>query len=379
MNIDLNTLNLDSGTVKAGFFLIGIAFLIVIAMLFVVFYKIGKKLGKMEYRRFLGEDIASAREDAVKRSRAVLTGQIAEQLAPFLPGFPCNADDCRFIGKPIDFIAFSGLSRDTVDEVVFVEVKTGNSQLSKRERAIKDAVDNGRVRYVIYNPENAQTNAQSSARMAQALQTQMHSAQQFTGQIQATPQMQSAQQTNYAKNAYTTQINAPQNQAHQAQTVPSAFPEYAYIPQTNAPKTAYGNFASNSSNAQNTNFNNNAFISREQYIAAAAAFAGSDNLSSIENIPVQDGMLLRKHETAVQSQDESASATARYDNKTVPYFAHDFSRVMEQDDDDLYGAYFDANGGAQNGANSNGANATNLQKEIPKKKLNIMEFLFPKD
>lgn len=95
--------------------------------------------------------IKKVRQDAVKRSRAVIGGQMVEQVAPYLPGFPCNAADARFIGKPVDFIAFSGLAENNrVDEVLLIEVKTGDSKLSGREKEIKAAVEDGRVRYVEY-------------------------------------------------------------------------------------------------------------------------------------------------------------------------------------------------------------------------------------
>lgn len=91
------------------------------------------------------------RTDAIKRSKAVRGGQVAEQVAPFLPDFPCSPEDARFIGKPIDFIAFPGLAEtDSVDEVLLIEVKTGQSALSSREKEIKKAVKAGRVRYVEY-------------------------------------------------------------------------------------------------------------------------------------------------------------------------------------------------------------------------------------
>ncbi|WP_081647553.1 Holliday junction resolvase-like protein [Treponema bryantii] len=91
------------------------------------------------------------RRDAIKRSRSVIGGQLAEQVAPFLPGFPCNPGDARFIGKPVDFIAFPGISEDDeVHEVLLIEVKTGKSNLSGREREVKRAVAEGRVRYVEY-------------------------------------------------------------------------------------------------------------------------------------------------------------------------------------------------------------------------------------
>ncbi len=94
------------------------------------------------------------RRDAIKRSRSVIGGQLAEQVAPFLPGFPCNPGDARFIGKPVDFIAFPGLTEDnTVHEVLLIEVKTGKSSLSGREKEVKRAVTEGRVRYVEYRVE----------------------------------------------------------------------------------------------------------------------------------------------------------------------------------------------------------------------------------
>lgn len=99
----------------------------------------------------LHHDHSWLRSDAIKRSRSVLGGQLAEQVAPFLPGFPCNPGDARFIGKPVDFIAFPGLTEDDeVHEVLLIEVKTGKSALSGREKEIRRAVAEGRVRYLEY-------------------------------------------------------------------------------------------------------------------------------------------------------------------------------------------------------------------------------------
>ena len=93
----------------------------------------------------------SERKDAINRSRAVLSGQMLEQVAPFLPDFPCNPADVRFVGKPIDFVAFPGaVSNKPISEILFIEVKSGNSVLSEREKEIKLAVEKGKVRYVEY-------------------------------------------------------------------------------------------------------------------------------------------------------------------------------------------------------------------------------------
>ena len=98
--------------------------------------------------------IKKERQDAINRSRAVIAGQMTEQVAPFLEGFPCNPAHARFIGKPVDFIAFPGLmENDEVREVLLIEVKTGTSTLSSREKEVKKAVEQGRVRYIEYNPQ----------------------------------------------------------------------------------------------------------------------------------------------------------------------------------------------------------------------------------
>lgn len=91
------------------------------------------------------------RTDAVKRSKAVINGQIMEQIMPYLPDFPCNPGDVRFIGKPVDYIGFIGATeKDEISEILFIECKTGGSKLSARERQIKNAVDSKKVRYVVY-------------------------------------------------------------------------------------------------------------------------------------------------------------------------------------------------------------------------------------
>ncbi|MCR4741281.1 MAG: hypothetical protein K5866_00200 [Treponema sp.] len=91
------------------------------------------------------------RKDAIKRSKAVIGGQVAEQIAPLLPDFPSPIADARFIGKPIDFIAFPGLEESNkVKEILLIEVKTGSSALSEREKEVRRAVEEGRVKYKEY-------------------------------------------------------------------------------------------------------------------------------------------------------------------------------------------------------------------------------------
>ena len=97
------------------------------------------------------EDLASARKESVKISRATRDGRAYEQLVPYLPEFEDQFERCdaRFLGSPIDFVVFDGLygpERD-LSEIVFVEVKSGRPDLSKPERAVRDAVEDGRIRW----------------------------------------------------------------------------------------------------------------------------------------------------------------------------------------------------------------------------------------
>lgn len=96
------------------------------------------------------DKLRKAREDAVKRSRSVLGGQFSEQLAPYLPGFKYSPTEVRFIGKPIDYVVFKGMDNKKIDEIVFVEVKSGNAKLNSVERSLKNSIEQGKVKWEEY-------------------------------------------------------------------------------------------------------------------------------------------------------------------------------------------------------------------------------------
>jgi predicted Holliday junction resolvase-like endonuclease len=89
----------------------------------------------------------AVRQDAIQRSLAVTTGKVYEQLLPYFPDFPFNPKDVRFLGSPVDFVVFEGLSDGQVSRVVFVEIKTGTADLSSRERRVREAVRERRVEW----------------------------------------------------------------------------------------------------------------------------------------------------------------------------------------------------------------------------------------
>lgn len=125
--------------------------LLLIVLIVFITAVISSTITFLKVKSDFSKEIKKAREDALKRSRAVIGGQTGEQIAPFLPNFPCNPADCKFIGKPIDFIAFSGAStQERINEIVFIEVKSGTSALTRRERDIKECIKDGKVKYVEY-------------------------------------------------------------------------------------------------------------------------------------------------------------------------------------------------------------------------------------
>jgi len=126
-----------------------ITIIIVIVALFIG-YLIGHSLGTFKRERLWQAQLPEHRADAIARSRSVLAGQFSEQLAPYLPDFPFNPSECKFIGKPVDFIVFHGLDEKNVTGVSFVEVKSGKSKLSGTEKTVKKAIEDGNVDWVDY-------------------------------------------------------------------------------------------------------------------------------------------------------------------------------------------------------------------------------------
>ena len=71
-------------------------------------------------------------------------GLIAEQFAPFTRRFDdlgWDPQEFKFLGRPVDGVQFQD------DEVIIVEFKTGDSQMTTRQRQIKRMVAEGKVRF----------------------------------------------------------------------------------------------------------------------------------------------------------------------------------------------------------------------------------------
>ena len=90
----------------------------------------------------------SIRKDAAAKSQSTLVGKITEHFIPYLPEFSYNPQDARFLGSPIDFIVFDGLSEGVLRKIIFVEVKTNAGSLTVRERQIRDVINEKAVEWI---------------------------------------------------------------------------------------------------------------------------------------------------------------------------------------------------------------------------------------
>ena len=120
-------------------------------------YRLNKKIAYLISKQ--AKELEIAREEAVAKSKEVIRGKVTEEIVPVLPGFKYTLSDTKFMGNPIDYIVFDRMSniRDTRNgeiTIVLADVKTGKAGLTKVQRAIKDAVDNNRVRFEIWEVGN---------------------------------------------------------------------------------------------------------------------------------------------------------------------------------------------------------------------------------
>ncbi len=95
--------------------------------------------------------IEKATVGAAKKSTEVNFGKVLEKVAPALEGFPFNKTDCRPIFEPIDYLVFKGWSENSkVEELCFVDIKTGDARLSPRQVQIKQVIEQGKVELQVY-------------------------------------------------------------------------------------------------------------------------------------------------------------------------------------------------------------------------------------
>lgn len=76
-----------------------------------------------------------------QQSKSVRLGLISENVLPFHTDFKYNVKDLVPMFRPIDYVVFAE------NEIVFLEIKVGTSQLSEKQRNIRSLIQQGKVRF----------------------------------------------------------------------------------------------------------------------------------------------------------------------------------------------------------------------------------------
>ena len=124
--------------------------LISLILLVLVIYLIYKNLEwrfKFEerVRKYIEEKEEEIRRDAIERSSKILSGKALEKLIPLLKNFNHSPHDVRWLGDPIDLVVFDGASNDNPQKITFVEIKSGKSELTEKQKKIKHIIKEGKI------------------------------------------------------------------------------------------------------------------------------------------------------------------------------------------------------------------------------------------
>ena len=104
-----------------------------------------------ERRKELKEMETKKPERIEKTTKHVNLGFIFERIAPTLPDFPFDKNDCRSMFDPIDYVIFEGLHKTgKVEKLFFVDIKSGDAKLGKTQKQIKEIVENKKVSFKLY-------------------------------------------------------------------------------------------------------------------------------------------------------------------------------------------------------------------------------------
>lgn len=110
---------------------------------------------------FLRTEKQKIRKETLKKSERVARGFTVENFAPYLQE-KYSPTDFRHLGDPVDYVIYDGLTdvhqgvADEIKGVVLLDIKTGQSRLNKVQRRIRDAVNDGKVSFKVYNPDKGE-------------------------------------------------------------------------------------------------------------------------------------------------------------------------------------------------------------------------------
>ena len=118
---------------------VSVSYIILAALFVLVILSVWLNIRQWASKRKLIKGI-----DSRVHGASVGRGLMAEQFAPFtdtFQNFGWDIQEFKFLGRPVDGIQFEE------DEIIIVEFKTGDSNMSQKQRRIKALIDEGKVRF----------------------------------------------------------------------------------------------------------------------------------------------------------------------------------------------------------------------------------------
>lgn len=106
---------------------------LLVVLLFYVIIILFKK------NKYLREKVLQLKFD--HKSLHVKHGKTFEHFVPFMEEYPGDKENSVFLGNPIDFISFDD------DSIKFIEVKTGKSSLSEKQKKVKNLVQDKKIEW----------------------------------------------------------------------------------------------------------------------------------------------------------------------------------------------------------------------------------------
>jgi predicted Holliday junction resolvase-like endonuclease len=109
----------------------------------------GAIIGYFIWKLIKYQEIKQHRKQAVKQSRAVILGEVAEKIAPILPQIPYNPKDMVFIWKAVDYVVFDWLAWWKLKQIIFLEIKSWKSKQNSNEKQVEQIIKLKKVKYQV--------------------------------------------------------------------------------------------------------------------------------------------------------------------------------------------------------------------------------------
>lgn len=100
---------------------------------------------KEETAKFAKQQEYATRSEKLAISAGV--GTTVEKTLPAHSNLELKMSDGRFIGEPIDLIFFDGLSKNQVNKITFMEIKTGAGRLNEHQKQVRDIIHDHKVEW----------------------------------------------------------------------------------------------------------------------------------------------------------------------------------------------------------------------------------------